>query len=120
MKDRRVSEIVAVPESLTAYGDGRVDGVGVLSLFLPLVQALGVAVDDTAFLRRLREVEFLAPVYVGESLNLSAAVVEEEELGLQIAFSAAKSAPSADSDEATSLMIPVLEAVALYITPRPL
>ena len=89
-----------------------------MSFFTSLVGELGVALDRNAFLRRLHDVDVLAPVYVGERLELTAEVLEEEELALHLTLSAAKPAPSADGEASEALMIPVFQAKAMYVTPK--
>lgn len=118
MTSRSASKTIEVSDSAKTYPDGRADAGAVLSFFTSLVRELGVALDTTAFLRRLQDVELLAPVYVGERLELTAEVLEEEDLAVHLALSAAKPAPSANDEPPEALMIPVFQAKAMYVTPK--
>ena len=115
MTDHRRRETIEVPEGAETYPDGRIDAGAVLSLFTPLVRELGVPVDTTAFLKRLYDVDVLAPVYVGECLEVVAEVTSEEELAVYMAFTASKPVPGATEG---APVITVLRARALYVTPK--
>jgi 3-aminobutyryl-CoA ammonia-lyase len=105
------------------YGGGLVDGARVLSLFGDAVTELMIRHDgDEGLFRAYESIEFLAPVYAGDFLEIRAKIVEVGHTSRQVECTAHKvirSAGHIGDSAAETLAEPVLvcRAVGTAVVP---
>jgi len=106
------------------YGGNLVDGARMLSLFGDVATELLIRYDgDEGLFREYSSVEFLAPVYAGDFIEVMGKMVETSNTARKMEFKAWKtisSAPEYGETTATLLEKPVLvcKAKGICVTPK--
>lgn len=108
------------------YGGGLVDGARLLQLFGDAATELCIRHDgDEGLLRAYQEVEFLAPVYAGDYLEVRARIVETGRTSRRMVFTAHKVIQAAygpDSESAAEVLAEpqlVARASGVCVVPWP-
>jgi 3-aminobutyryl-CoA ammonia-lyase len=105
------------------YGGGLVDGARVLSLFGDVCTELCIRQDgDEGLLRAYTQVEFLAPVYAGDFLEVSGELVRVGRSSREMNLAAYKViTPQYELDDSAAIVLdePILvcRAIAICVVP---
>lgn len=98
------------------YGGGLVDGATILQLFGDVATELLIRNDgDEGLFRAYDQVDFLAPVYAGDFLEVYGEIIEQGTTSRKMKFSCykvIKGEPEISSSAATVLEEPILVATA--------
>ncbi|MBE9503549.1 MAG: 3-aminobutyryl-CoA ammonia lyase [Proteobacteria bacterium] len=115
---------VRMSESDAHYGGGLVDGARILALFGDAATELLIRYDgDEGLFRAYSSVEFLAPVYAGDFIEVAAKMVKAGKTSRNMEFEAWKiitAAPEAGDSAANVLEEPILvcKASGTCVTPK--
>ncbi len=115
---------VRMSESDAHYGGGLVDGARILALFGDAATELLIRYDgDEGLFRAYSSVEFLAPVYAGDFIEVTAKMVKAGKTSRNMEFEAWKiitAAPEAGDSAANVLEEPILvcKASGTCVTPK--